>query len=131
MQQGGGMDKRKYSRVPFHAPVYISCNGMTYAGEVDNVSHGGMFVKTYGDFNSGEQVLVSINLQEGNSRLSVTIPGRIARQAVDGVALHSPHIDTHSLIHFEYLLASNNSSKEQLMVDFLEFVSTEQERNLL
>jgi Tfp pilus assembly protein PilZ len=130
------MDKRKYSRVSFHAPVYISSRGKTYVGEVENVCHGGMFVKTYGDFDSGDQVLVSVNFQEGTSKLSVTIPGCVARQASDGVALASQHIDTHSLIHFEYLLASNNSSKsnnkrDQLMVDFIDYVTTQQERHLL
>ncbi len=125
------MDKRKYSRVSFHAPVYISGRGKTYAGEVENVCHGGMFVKTYGDFESGDQVLVTVNFQEGSSKLSVTIPGCVARQASEGVALSSPHIDTHSLIHFEYLLASNNSRREQLMTDFIDYVTTEQERHML
>jgi Tfp pilus assembly protein PilZ len=124
------MEKRKFSRVPFHAPVFVSSRGRTYLGEVENVSHGGMFVKTYGDFNSGEQVLVSVSFQEGNSQLSVTMPGKVARQTSDGVALHSPHIDTHSLIHFEYMLASNNKP-ENLMTDFIDYVTSQQERHLL
>jgi len=125
------MEKRKFSRVPFHASVYVSSRGKTYAGEVENVSHGGMFIKTYGDFNSGEQVIVSVNFQEGSSQLSVTMPGKVARQTSDGVALYSPHIDTHSLIHFEYLLASNGGKREQLMTDFIDYVTSQQERNLM
>ena len=125
------MEKRKFSRVPFHAPVYVSSRGKTYAGEVENVCHGGMFVKTYGDFNSGEQILVSVNFQEGSSQLSVTMPGTVARQTSDGIALHSPHIDTHALIHFEYMLATNSDKREQLMTDFIDYVTSQQERHLL
>lgn len=126
----GKMEKRRFSRVPFHAPVFVTTKGKTYSGELENVCHGGMFVKTYGDFNSGDQVIVSVNFQEGSSQLSVTLPGKVARQTGDGVALHSPHIDTHSLIHFEYLLASNNQD-EQLMTDFIDYVTTQQDRRLL
>ncbi|GAM09618.1 pilZ domain protein [Geobacter sp. OR-1] len=125
------MEKRKYSRVPFHAPVFVSSRGKTYAGEVENVCHGGMFVKTYGDFNAGDQVLVSVSFAEGSSQLSVTMPGKVARQTSDGVALHSPHIDTHSLIHLEYLMASNNNQREQLMTDFIDYVTSQQDRHLL
>jgi Tfp pilus assembly protein PilZ len=125
------MEKRKYSRVPFHAPVFVSSRGRTYAGEVENVCHGGMFIKTYGDFSAGEQVLVSVSFIEGSSNLSVTMPGKVARQTSDGVALHSPHIDTHSLIHLEYLMASNNDKRDQLMTDFVDYVTSQQERRLL
>ncbi|MBT0663891.1 PilZ domain-containing protein [Geobacter pelophilus] len=125
------MEKRKYSRVPFHAPVFVSSRGRTYAGEVENVCHGGMFIKTYGDFSAGEQVLVSVSFIEGSSNLSVTMPGRVARQTSDGVALHSPHIDTHSLIHLEYLMASNNDKRDQLMTDFVDYVTSQQDRRLL
>jgi Tfp pilus assembly protein PilZ len=125
------MEKRQFSRVPFHAPVFVSSRGKTYTGEIENVCHGGMFVKTFGDFTSDDQVLVSVNLQEGKSRLSVTMPGKIARQTSDGVALHSPHIDTHSLIHFEYLLASTSNKQEQLMTEFIDYVTTQQDRHLM
>lgn len=122
------MEKRQFTRIPFHAPVFVSGRGKTFAGEVENVCHGGMFIKTIGDFSRGEQVLVSVNFHEGPSALSVTLPGRVARQTDDGVALASPHIDTHSLIHFEYMLASNSSKRERLMEDFLEYVTSQQER---
>ena len=125
------MEKRRFSRVPFHAPVFVSSRGKTYAGEVENVCHGGMFIKTYGDFNSGDQVLVSVNFHEGSSQLSVTMPGTVARQTSDGVALNSPHIDTHSLIHFEYMLSSNCNSQEQLMTDFIDYVASQQDRHLM
>jgi hypothetical protein len=90
-----------------------------------------MFIKTYGDFSAGEQVLVSVSFIEGSSNLSVTMPGKVARQTSDGVALHSPHIDTHSLIHLEYLMASNNDKRDQLMTDFVDYVTSQQERRLL
>ena len=125
------MEKRKFSRIPFHAPVSVSSRGRTYAGEVENVCHGGMFIKTYGDFNSGELVLVSVNFNEGKSRLCVTMPGNVARQTSDGVALYSPHIDTHSLIHFEYMMASNSDKKDRLMTDFIDYVTAQQERQLM
>ena len=126
-----GVDKRKFSRVSFHAPVYVSSKGRTYAGEVENVCHGGMFVKTVGDFTSGEQVLVSVNFLEGSSQLSVTMPGKVARLCSDGIGVHSPHIDTHSLIHFESLLASTSDNRERLVDDFIDYVTTQQERHLL
>lgn len=122
------MEKRKFSRVPFHASASVNSRGKIYAGEVENVCHGGMFVKTYGYFNSGEQVTVSVNFQEGGSQLSVTIPGKVARRTKDGIALNSPHIDTHSLIHFEYLLASNSEKKEQLMTEFIDYISSHEEQ---
>jgi hypothetical protein len=125
------VEKRKFSRVSLHAPAYISGRGKTYAGEVDNVSHGGIFVKTFGDFATGEQVLVSVNFHEGDAKLSVTVPGKVARQTSDGVAVLSPHIDTHSLIHFEYLLATNIDKREKLMEDFIDYVSSQQERQLI
>ncbi len=125
------MDKRKFTRVSFHAPVFISSKGKTYAGEVENVCHGGMFVKAIGDFKSGEQILISVNFHEGDSQLSVTMPGRVARLTNEGVGVHSPHIDTHSLIHFEYLLSSNYNKRERLVEDFIDYVSTQQERHLL
>jgi hypothetical protein len=86
-----------------------------------------MFVKTFGDFSSGEQVMVSVNFNEGNSKLSVTMPGKVARHTSDGVALNSPHIDTHSLIQFEYMLANNAHKREQLMADVLEYINVQQE----
>lgn len=125
------MEKRRFSRVPFSAPVFLSSRGRTYAGEVENVCHGGMFIKTYGDFSAGEQVLVSVNFNEGNSRLSVSMPGTVARQTSDGVALSSPHIDTHSLIHFEYMMESTSAKKDRLMADFIEYLTTQQDRHLM
>jgi hypothetical protein len=124
------VEKRKFTRVPFNAPVFISSRGKTYAGEVENLCHGGMYVKTFGDFNSGDQVLVSVNFSEGKSRLSVTLPSKVARQSTDGVALNSPFIDTHSLIHYEYLMATNTGGGEQLMAEFFDYVTSQQERHL-
>jgi Tfp pilus assembly protein PilZ len=125
------VDKRSFSRISFHAPVYISSGGKTYAGEIENVCHGGMFVRTIANVADGDHVLVSVNFHEGSSQLSVTMPGEVARQTTDGVGLKSPHIDTHSLIRFEYMLASNVSKREHLMEDFIDYVTTQQERHLI
>lgn len=122
------MEKRRFTRIPFHAPVFVSGRGKTFTGEVENVCHGGMFIKTVGDFSRGEQILVSVTFNEGSSKLSVTLPGSVARQTDDGVGLASPHIDTHDLIHFEYMLASNSNKRERLMEDFLEYVTSQQEQ---
>ena len=125
------MEKRRFSRIPFHAPVSMSSRGRTYRGEVENVSHGGMFVRTYDDLDSGEQVLVTVNFHEGDSQLTVTMPGTVARQTRDGVAVQSPYIDTHSLIQFEYMMASNSSHQERLMTDFIDYFTAQQERHLM
>lgn len=120
------MEKRKYTRIPFHAPVFINSDDKTVYGEVRNISHKGMYVQTGGEFRENEQVLVSVYFLEGPTTISITVPGTIVRLGGGGMGLSSPHIDAHTFIHFEYLIANDRGKPQQLMDDFYEYVDIQQ-----
>lgn len=118
------MDKRKYRRIDFHAPVVISQDGQTVAGEVENLSNRGLLVKAKGDFRRDDSTLVSIEFSDGKSSLSVTVPGEIARLTDGGVAIHSPHIAIYPILHLEHLFIYHKGKPKQLTEDFCEYISS-------
>ena len=116
------MERRKYRRIEFNAPVFIESRERVTFGEVHDISNMGAFIKTAGSYEPDEQVVTSIYFVEGGATLSVSIPGTVARITSDGIGFHSPHLDIYSLLHLEHLLVFNRGDAQNLTDDFYGYV---------
>jgi Tfp pilus assembly protein PilZ len=125
----GGIERRKHRRLDFQVEASIEHNEKTACGEIRNISNHGAFVKVDGEFAANEQVLLTVNLLRGSAKLSVTMPGTVARVDPEGIGLTSPHIGTYSLLHLEMLLALNRENPQKLTDELYRYVMGEQGAN--
>jgi uncharacterized protein (TIGR02266 family) len=63
--------RRRYPRIPFSKKVRVRHNGADYELESDNLSQGGMYIKTRDPFPAGSEVEIFFALEMG-SRIQLT-----------------------------------------------------------
>ena len=80
------MERRRVTRIPFAAVTKIVHGLKTYEGEIDNLSIGGVFIKT--NENIALESQVSIILYLGSRRIEpIDIKGIVKRNEHRGVAV--------------------------------------------
>ncbi len=57
--------KRRYRRVPFFKKVRVRHDGQYHELESENLSEGGMYIKTYDPFPAGSEIEISLPLEVG------------------------------------------------------------------
>jgi Tfp pilus assembly protein PilZ len=120
------MSKRSFSRLPFTHPVHVNSSDSLYRGIIENVSHGGMFIKSNTCLSKGETVLVKIDYRKGQSKISIEFPGQIVRKSPQGVGIKSTHIDSHMIIQLKEIIASSQDTGEPLLVDVIGCIDHQQ-----
>jgi PilZ domain-containing protein len=123
------MERRRYRRINFRAPVFIESGNEITFGEVDNISNKGAFIRVSGSYAPDDPIVASIYFLEHGATLSVSIPGTIVRTTDAGVGFHSPHLDIYSLLHLENLLALNGGDHQQLAREFCAYLASRDSLN--
>ncbi len=115
------MEKRNTIRVPFHVRSVVKHRDRVIEGEVENLSTGGMLLKTPNDIAAGESVSVSIFLYGSSSHLALNIAGTIVRHTGASVAIKFTELDLDSFIHLRNIVSRNAFDEEKVIREFQEF----------
>lgn len=121
------MTRRSFSRIPFDHPVRVESSDSPYKGTIENVSHGGMFIKSNTCLSKGDTVLVKIDYRKGSLRIAIEFPGLIVRKTPKGVGIQSDHIDSHMIIQLREIIAGSKDAGEPLIVDVVSCIDHQQE----
>lgn len=117
------MEKRKFSRVPFHIEAEINANGSNFKGEVENLSLKGMLVHIHDHLlELGTPLTMIINLTGVNSNLSINLKGRVVRVSQEGIGIFFEEIDLDSFIHLKNIIDYNVADPEKVKEEFFEYI---------
>ena len=117
------MEKRKFSRVPFHIEAEINVNGSNFKGEVENLSLKGMLVHIDDHLlELGTPLTMIINLTGVNSNLSINLKGRVVRVNQEGIGIFFEEIDLDSFIHLKNIIDYNVADPEKVKEEFFEYI---------
>lgn len=83
--------KRRYTRIPFSKKVSVRYNGADYELDSDNLSEGGMYIKTTESFPPGSEIEITLPLGAG-SRIRVTGVVLYKKDPLDGTLRLPPGI---------------------------------------
>jgi hypothetical protein len=114
-------EKRNTVRVPFHVRSVVKHQDRIIEGEVENLSTGGMLLKTPDKIGAGEAVMISIFLYGSSSHLALNIAGTIVRHTGASVAIKFTELDLDSFIHLRNIVSRNALDEERVIKEFEEF----------
>jgi len=115
------MEKRNTIRVPFHVRSVVKHKERIIEGEVENLSTGGMLLKTSDEIAPGDPVSVSIFLYGSSSHLALNIMGTVVRHTGASVAIKFTELDLDSFIHLRNIVSRNAFDEEKVIREFREF----------
>ncbi len=97
-------DKRRFTRVPFDADVFIDINGARYQTELLDVSLKGLLVIACDGLVAGDPCIATLQLGE---ELDITMDCVIMHVTGDRAGLRIDRLDMESLSHLRRLLELN------------------------
>lgn len=112
------MDKRKCSRVDFRIDATVRYNGITFCGEVKNISLSGMFVEVKDVLDLNTVVDVTINLTGVNPPISVNVSATVARSDENGIGLKFGNIDLDDFVHLKNIVIYNDGDQEKILEEY-------------
>jgi len=77
---------RRYKRQPYSNVVSFSVDGSEYRGISEDISAGGMFVRTKRVFSVGRKIAVKLHLKS-NKEKEMVLHGKIKRVTKDGIGI--------------------------------------------
>lgn len=80
------MPARNFSRLPIHLEATITYNGTVVAGELDNISLKGVFIRTAQKIPMHETLMITI-YHHTKDRQICKLKGHVVRSTDEGVAL--------------------------------------------
>ena len=112
-------EKRKNTRVPFHATITVRFPDQTFDHcETQDLSLKGVFVKgVTGARSLGDRCELSLHLSGSSSDLALHISGEVVRVREDGVGLHFSEIDLDSYYHLKNILYYNSEDPDILEME--------------
>ena len=112
---GKRVERRKFQRLEFVASAYTKRYDVVFSGEIRNISNMGACFATSGLYAVNEPIDLTIYFQHGATKLSVTVPCRVARLHRSGVGLVSAHIDAIKLLQLDLIFDLNKQCTHQLV----------------
>ncbi|NLP37780.1 MAG: PilZ domain-containing protein [Firmicutes bacterium] len=112
------MEKRRFSRVPFHIQVEIDTGEIKFTGEVKDLSLKGMFIISEHILPLDKQVSIKIYLTGTNAKLVITLEGKVIRKATDGFAVYFDAIDLDSFILLKNIIDYNSADPEKIWAEY-------------
>lgn len=116
------MEKRKFERVDLRTEAVIRHRGITFTGEVENLSIKGLFVKTDQKIPLSERVDVSMFFYGSAAELSFSLEANVVRVTDEGIGLNFKKIDIDSLAQSENIVTSNGGDSQQVIEEFYGFI---------
>jgi len=109
---------RKFSRVLFNVEATVKFDTRQFVGKVENLSLRGMFLTTNEKLAIGDDVEITIELND-HPENHVVINGRAIRIIEDGIAFIFDLVDFESYNHLKRIveLNSNDASKIEQEID--------------
>lgn len=121
------MEKRKFTRIPFHVEAILERNGRTIRGTVNNLSMKGMFLDTVGRLDGEEPVDITIMLSGSSAELSVRLKGRVVRKTDQGIAIEFGEMDLDSFILLKNVVIYNSSNADGIMDEYYQAIKNGRE----
>jgi uncharacterized protein (TIGR02266 family) len=81
--------KRKYPRVTLRSRVYVTYNGIPHEFYTENISEGGMYIRTREPFPAGSEVEITLPLEKG-SHILLTGTVVLAKRLPNDMSGHPP-----------------------------------------
>lgn len=110
------MEQRKFDRFGFRAEALITHNGVTFRGEVADLSLRGLFVKTDHPLAVDDTVSVAIKFEGADEKFSFSIPATVVRTAENGIGLSFKRIDVDSVLNEKKSGASERGNEFEAFV---------------
>ncbi|RNC68153.1 MAG: PilZ domain-containing protein [Desulfuromonadales bacterium] len=121
------MEKRKFERVDLRTEAVICHRGVTFKGEVENLSLKGLFVRTDKKVPLNEQVDVSMFFYGSASELSFSLEASVVRATDEGIGLNFRKIDIDSLVGSDMTVTSSGSDRKHVIEEFYGFLEKNDE----
>jgi len=106
------MEKRKTSRVPFHAEAVVKFLDVVFSGTIDNLSLKGMFIDT--EHRVSDKDLLDITVRLSGTDLTVNLKGRVIRQTDTGIAIEFREMDLDSFTHLKKIVEYNSDDADNI-----------------
>lgn len=91
------IELREYPRKPFPIPVEHSSNGVSFVYFIQNISNGGVFIRTDGNFHISQKIILTFSLPTVEKGIKVS--GRVVRVDSQGIG-----------VKFDELITGNQGS---------------------
>ena len=108
------IEQRRSRRIESHLPAAIVHNNAVYSAQLCNLSNCGAYLKTHIQYYLNQHIDLSIYLRDGNTTLSLTVPGKVVRSDSNGIGVYSPQLDVSMLIRLEGHLSFHKGNFEQI-----------------
>ncbi len=115
-------ERRHHRRLTIDADVFIKREELVFTGKVINISDTGAYVATNGPYSIGDPIELVIHFDHDATRLSITIPGKVARIDGRGIGLSSSHIDANMLQRLELIFDVSKENTKQLIEEFFKTI---------
>lgn len=116
------MEKRKFERVDLRTEAIIRHRGVTFRGEVENLSLKGLFVRTDHKLPMDEQVDVSMLFYGSSSELSLSLEAIVVRTTDDGIGFNFRKIDIDSLVSSDDTVTTSGCDRKEIIEEFYGYV---------
>ena len=112
------MEEREVKRVPFHVQAFIHFDSMDISGEVENLSTGGMLIKTDASIPRETLVEAVLSFSGTTTELKLNLLGRVLRSDSEGIALKFVELDLDAYIHLKNIVAYNSGDNGAIIKEF-------------
>lgn len=117
------MERRTSTRIPFSINAVIRHGDRPIAGTLLNISLCGVCIDIPVELPLYAVVDVEIILENGGSRLNLTLPGEVIRSGPAGTALRLTRMTLESYGRLRDLMADRVDDPELIMSEFRKFIS--------
>lgn len=114
------MEKRNFTRVKLNADVSLEHNGSSLAGEMDDLSLKGMFIRTSMTIPTSEPVHVTMNVYPYTG---IELDARVVRSGEDGVGLEINRMAVESFVRLRDLIMHRATDPDVVMNEVYKVVS--------
>ena len=123
------MEKRKFERIDLRTEAVIRHHGVTFKGEVENLSLKGLFVRTSHKIPINEKVDVAMMFFGSSAELSFSLEANVVRSTDEGIGLNFRKIDIDSLVRSESAVASGTGDRQHVIEEFYGFAEKGEEED--
>lgn len=76
---------REHPRRPSFIPVECSCGGVSFTDFIQDISHGGVFIQTNGNFFIGQKITLVFSIPKAEEEINVS--GEVVRLDSEGIGV--------------------------------------------
>lgn len=100
------MQNRSYDRVQFESQAVIMFDGQHFEALTDNLSLGGLFVRTERDIPVGKKAEILLTVPSASRSSTVNLEGVVVRHDAHGLAFQFKSLDYESFAYLKAVLGN-------------------------